>query len=121
MASNQIELLVVPRHALDGMKERLQVFAGMLGVLGGKARLLVRVVHVVAGIPRAVLPATGRIVEAIPDFDLHKDVPLGGPLEHILKSLPVLLIPLIEVELSVRQQLVRLQLDLLPLAHRQRT
>jgi hypothetical protein len=58
------------------------------------------------------------IVEAVPDLDLHEDVPLGGPLQHVLEALPVVVVPLVHVELAVRQQLVRLELDALALAHR---
>ena len=117
-SESRSSFLVVSRHAFDRVKERLQVATGMLGILGSEARLLVGVVHVVARIPWAGLPVVCRIVEAVPDLDLHNNRPLGGPLQHVLKTLPVFLVPLIEVELPVRQQLVRLEILALALAHR---
>lgn len=99
------------------MEERLAVLAGMSRILGGKTRLLIGVVDVLAGIPWTDLPIRLGEVETVPDLDLHEDVPLVRPLQHVLEPLPVILVPLVQVEPAVRSQLVRFQLDALALAH----
>ena len=75
------------------------------------------VVDVLAGIPWTDLPIRLGEVETVPDLDLHEDVLLVRPLQHVLEPLPVILVPLVQVEPAVRSQLVRFQLDALALAH----
>ena len=116
--ANEIEPLIILRHACDRVKEGLEIPGRMLWVFGGKAGLFAGVVHVVAGIPRAGLPVFLRIIKAVPDLDLHEDVPFGRPPQHALKARPVLLVPLVQVEAAVRQQPVRLELRPFALAHR---
>ena len=59
-------------------KEGLFIAPRMIEVTGGKARLIVGVVHVVSRVVGVDLPTSATVhvavIEAIPDFDLDKDV-----------------------------------------------
>ena len=61
-----------------GEKEGLFIGPRMIGVTGGKARLIVGVVHVVSRVVGVDMPTSTAVhvavIEAIPDFDLDKDV-----------------------------------------------
>ncbi len=120
------ESLLVGQH--DGIisligrreEERLFVATRVVCILPGKARCLIGIIDVVLRIVRAHLPVVPRVVEAIPDLDLHDDVALLGPRQQILKPLPVFVVPAIQVVLAVGLLGERLDFEALvePGAHR---
>ncbi len=103
-----------------GEEKRLFVRACVVGVVLREARLFVGVVDVVLRIVRMRFPVLCGVVEAVPDLDLHDDVPLGGPAEQVLEAPPVFVVPLVEVVLAVGALGERIDLEALvpPVAHR---
>jgi hypothetical protein len=69
----------------------------MVRIVLDEARLLVGVVDVVFRVVGVRLPVVSRVVEAVPDLDLHDDVALAGPPEHVLEAPPVFGVPLVQV------------------------
>lgn len=66
-----------------------------------------------------VFAAIVRVVEAVPDLDLHADAAFGGFDEHEFETLPIGVVPIGEIESAIRQLLERIQLEtlVLPVAH----
>src|SRR5690625_4987543 len=80
-----------------GKKERLLIRTRMFGIFRLKTRLFVAVIDIILGIVWVGRPVVPRIVKTIPNFNLYDDISLEGPLQHILKSLPVSFIPSVKV------------------------
>ena len=67
-----------------------------------------------------LFPMVRRVIEAVPDFDLHDDLALGRFLEHQLEAPPVLVVPLFEVVFAVGPlgERINFEAAVLAVAHR---
>ena len=59
------------------------------------------------------------VIEAVPEFDLDDDVTLGCPLQQVAKTLPVLVVPLVEIVLAVFKTAIGIDFEvvIVPVAH----
>ena len=59
------------------------------------------------------------VIEPIPHLDLHYDVTLAGPSEQVSETIPILIVPLVQVVLAVRQSFEWIDLEALvfPVTH----
>ncbi len=63
-----------------------------------------------------ITPTTIRVVEAVPDFDLHNDVTPTGLAQHPLETLPILIVPGVEIVLAVVESFERIDFESLVLS-----
>ena len=102
------------------MEERLSITPGRRGVVAAQPRGFNGVIDIVDRSIRIRFPFLLRMVEAVPNFDLNHDLPLGRQLQEPFKPLPVFIVPLVQIVAAVLEFLVRIDFEavILPITHR---